>query len=90
MAKGRGKGGGPPDDELRVPPVLAGQPGDAEQTSLRVYRRTQRKLKTLAAMRNVTMHDLLDRLVNDILDHELLAEMERQAAQMRPNNHGKR
>lgn len=93
MGKGRkaDKPADNPDDDMPVPPELADAPDDYEMSSLRCYKRTARKLNELKALRRAkSLHELLDQLLNDTLDHEILAELEKRAAHLRPNNHGKK
>jgi hypothetical protein len=70
-----------------VPSELQGQPDDFELTNMRIYKRNNRKLKQLAALRGEkSLHALLDALINDMLDHELLEAMARRSAELRPRN----
>lgn len=56
---------------------------DRDQTTIRIYVGTSRKIKKLAALREMSIPEMVENLLRDLLDHELLEASEQQAAESR-------
>lgn len=63
--------------------------GRRQQTTLRAYADTAKKLNQLAILRDVSVHDLIDELFTELLDNELIVATENRLADLKKRQQGR-
>jgi hypothetical protein len=70
--------------------IPAEQPEEKkQQTTVRAYTHTAKKLNQLAILKDMAVHDLIDELFTELLDNELIVATETRLADLKKKQQGR-